>query len=79
MTTFNWSSTHAPGERRNLATRVMLMERIRSEFREMPCMALTLPQASRLFGLPEDACARVLQELMRSRQLATVDEQYRCV
>jgi len=46
-------------ERRNLAARTQLLRRIESEYREMPGLRLTLPQAQRLFALREDICARV--------------------
>ena len=46
-------------ERRNLASRAQLLRRIEVEYREMPGMLLTLPQAQRLFALREDICARV--------------------
>jgi hypothetical protein len=65
-------------ERRNLVERQRLTERIRNEFMEMPGLVLTLPQASRLFGLSPEACARVLSELVRSRQLSGArEERYR--
>lgn len=51
------------GERRNLAARTELLRRIESEYREMPVLRLTLPQAQRLFALREDICARVLTTL----------------
>jgi hypothetical protein len=53
----------APHERRNLTARKALTRRIRSEFEEMPGLSLTLPQASKLFGIPSDACARIFSQL----------------
>jgi len=50
-------------ERRNLATRTELLRRIESEYREMPGLRLTQPQAQRLFALRADVCARVLTAL----------------
>jgi hypothetical protein len=50
-------------ERRNLAARTQLLRRVESEYREMPGLRLTLPQAQRLFALREDVCARVLTTL----------------
>jgi hypothetical protein len=41
-----------------------LIQRIKSEFREMPGLCLTLAQASRLFGLSEDLCERILLSLV---------------
>jgi DNA-binding IclR family transcriptional regulator len=45
--------------------RQRLVERVRAEYREMPGLSLTLAQARRLFGLPQDACARILDALTR--------------
>jgi len=39
------------------------LNRIRSEFEEMPSLRVTLRQAKRLFGLPEPASAWVLRTL----------------
>jgi hypothetical protein len=39
------------------------LNRIRSEFEEMPSLRVTLRQAQRLFGLPEPASAWVLRTL----------------
>ena len=38
-------------------------DRMLSEFKEMPGMALTVVQASRLFGVPLGECARILADL----------------
>jgi len=38
--------------------------RIRAEFQEMPGLNLTLPQAQRLWGLPPDLCAAVVDVLV---------------
>ena len=40
------------------------IRRIQSEFREMPGLRLTLAQAARLFGLSQDACGRILSDLV---------------
>lgn len=37
---------------------------MRSEFREIPGLCVTVPQAARRFGLNEDICARVCEELL---------------
>jgi hypothetical protein len=50
-------------DRRNHAARVQVVLRIRAEFMEMPGLSPTLPQAARLFGLPQQACARIFAEL----------------
>jgi hypothetical protein len=39
------------------------LNRIRSEFEEMPSLRVTLHQAKRLFGVPEPASAWVLRTL----------------
>jgi hypothetical protein len=49
--------------------RPALIQRVRSEFEEMPGLNLTLPQAALLFGLTEDACAGVLRMLIQERFL----------
>jgi DNA-binding IclR family transcriptional regulator len=41
-----------------------LISRILGEFKEMPGESLTLLQASRLFGLPEATCLRILIRLV---------------
>jgi hypothetical protein len=46
-----------------------LLRRIEAEFREMPGLTLTLPQAARLFSLNSLDCERVLQALVRAGQL----------
>jgi hypothetical protein len=43
-----------------------LVGRIRSEFLEMPGLRLTVLQASRLWGLDEDSCRRVIDVLIGS-------------
>ena len=42
------------------------VERVRGEFREMPGLRLTVPQAARLWGLEISACEEVLDVLIRS-------------
>jgi len=54
----------ASPERRNLASRAQLLRRIEAEFREMPGLRITFPQAQRLFGLRSDVCVRVLATLV---------------
>lgn len=53
------------GERRDEASRKALVERVIAEFREMPCLRLTAPQAQRLFGLRTDVSARIIAQLVR--------------
>jgi hypothetical protein len=43
-----------------------LVGRIRSEFLEMPGLRLTVLQASRLWGLDEESCRRVIDALIGS-------------
>jgi hypothetical protein len=54
-----------PVERRDLTRRAAVIQRIAAEFREMPGLVLSIPQASRLLGLDEPACERVLATLAR--------------
>ena len=44
-----------------------LVERIRSEFLEMPGLRLTLPQASRLWGLDTRSCEAVIDALITAK------------
>jgi hypothetical protein len=48
-----------------------LCARVWAEFREMPGLSLTLPQAARLFSLDRARCARVLDALVVCGVLAT--------
>ena len=50
-------------DRRDSACRSALVERVRNEFRDLPGLCVTPSQAARLFGLSEDVCVRVLDEL----------------
>jgi hypothetical protein len=43
--------------------------RVRAEFDEMPGMTLTVPQASRLFGLEPKLCMAVVDHLVKSEHL----------
>jgi hypothetical protein len=56
-------------ERRDLAIREAIVDRVVAEFREMPCLRLTPSQAQRLFGLRADVSARVIGSLVMSGQL----------
>jgi hypothetical protein len=55
------SAEHA--DRRDVAARGTLLERFRSEMRHTPALALTLPQAARLFNLDLDVCERLIAAL----------------
>lgn len=48
-----------------------LCRRVDAEFREMPALKLTLPQASRLFGIEPGRCERVLGSLVYAGHLAS--------
>ena len=52
-------------ERRDPASRRALVDRVRTEFSEMPGERLTCAQARRLFAMRPDICERVLAELER--------------
>ena len=43
-----------------------LVQRARGEFLEMPGLRLTIPQASRLWGLDTDSCSRIIDALVGS-------------
>jgi hypothetical protein len=46
-----------------------LLDRVRGEYREMPGLRLTLPQAQRLFGLEAVTCGLVFEMLTREKFL----------
>jgi hypothetical protein len=48
-----------------------LCERVLGEFREMPGLVLTEPQAARLFCIEHETCARILGSLVESGALRT--------
>jgi len=41
-----------------------LSQRIRAEYEEMPCLRLTLAQASRFWNVDRDTCRAALDELV---------------
>jgi hypothetical protein len=47
----------------------LVAARIKGEYREMPGLRLTLPQAQRLFGLDAVVCSLALEQLTRSKFL----------
>ncbi len=51
-----------------------LMRRIQSEYREMPGLRLTLPQAQRLWGLDRLKCEEVLRNLTHSNVLVRTSD-----
>ena len=52
-------------DRRDLALRDALLNKLRSEIRHVPGLALTADQASRLFDVPPDMCGRLLESLAK--------------
>jgi hypothetical protein len=48
-----------------------IRSRVLAEFREMPGLILTLPQAARLFGVESARCQEVLDILVEHGVLAT--------
>ena len=53
------------------------VELIRAEYLEMPGLALTTPQASRLWGLAPDTCDVLLDEMVHAKFLRkTPQNQY---
>ena len=64
-------------ERRNVTARTTLLRRIRSEFEEMPGLSLTLAQSARLFGIPPEACSRILAKFAEEGLLSlTINRRY---
>jgi hypothetical protein len=41
-----------------------IVHRVREEFREMPGLRLTLPQATRLWGMEQHVCREVIDRLV---------------
>lgn len=50
-------------DRRDWAARQALARLVEEAFLTIPGICLTVPQASRFFGVGEDACARILEDL----------------
>jgi DNA-directed RNA polymerase specialized sigma24 family protein len=64
-------------ERREVASRTSLEDRIRGEFFEMRGVALTASEAARLMGVPPAACSRILHRLIEEGSLRlTQDGRY---
>ena len=77
---FRVKSVHdaSPSDRRDVEARDALISRVQGEFREMPGLSLTVAQAAKLFGLPCEACTRVLSVLEDTGVLRQAgDGQYR--
>ena len=54
----------APVRDRVTSNPPVLAQRIRAEYEEMPCLRLTLPQASRFWHVDQDTCRTVLEQLV---------------
>ena len=64
-------------DRRDHVRREALVRRIVAEFDDMPGLALTVRQASRLLGVDHGACMRILDALRRDGRLrCTPQNQY---
>jgi hypothetical protein len=51
-----------------------LLQRVREEYREMPGLKLTKPQATRLFGVAPSVCAAMLRALVMENFLTRVGD-----
>jgi hypothetical protein len=60
--------THNPEARTDPTIQELLL-RIEGEYREMPGLSLTMPQAERLWGLDRGTCSFVLTTLIERRVL----------
>jgi hypothetical protein len=67
------AATPGQDDRRDRSERVRLLQRIRSEFAEMPGLRLTREQAMRLWSLPEDTCERIFGELEQAGSLRRLE------
>jgi hypothetical protein len=47
-----------------------LLQRVREQYRDMPGLKLTKPQATRLFGVAPSVCAAMLRALVRENFLS---------
>jgi hypothetical protein len=53
-----------------------LVTRVSAEFKEMPGLRLTLPQATRLLGLEPAECERIIDQLIGRRFLCRTPSGY---
>ena len=75
-----FSDTCTPATDDTTAVAAVWIERIDSEYREMPGLRLTLAQAARLWGLQAPQCRALLGALVeRGRLVETPDGLYRAV
>jgi hypothetical protein len=63
------SQTARPDDTPTMLTFREAIRRVEGEYREMPGLSLTLPQAARLWGLDQGTCERVLMKLIERRVL----------
>jgi hypothetical protein len=63
------SETARPDNLRTMPAIREAILRVEGEYREMPGLSLTLPQAARLWGLDQGTCERVLTKLIERRVL----------
>ena len=56
--------TLAPVQPSSTSTTARLIRQIRAEYEEMPCLRLTLAQASRFWSVDRDTCRDVLESLV---------------
>lgn len=59
-----------------LTTGQGLRARIVAEYREMPTLCLTIPQAARMLQISPEECAALFDDLQRGGFLCRVDEQF---
>jgi hypothetical protein len=59
------SPLRSQGDRRNHASRVLVLHRVRTAFSELPPLRLTEAQSALLFGIAIDVSQRVLATLER--------------
>jgi hypothetical protein len=73
-----WGSSTAgsapSSERRDLNRRRSLVQRVCSEFEEMPGVTLWLAQGARLFGIPSEICSRIFGELVKDGVLRRIPD-----
>ena len=51
-----------------------LLQRVREQYREMPRLQLTKPQATRLFGVAPSVCAAMLRALVMENFLSRAED-----
>jgi hypothetical protein len=56
------------------AAPVALLQRVREQYRDMPGLKLTTPQATRLFGVAPSLCATMLGALVMENFLSRTGE-----